>query len=73
MEFENNLGGNFLGIRAREKGPAEILFGIRVKFEQSSRAFNRSFYDIYSPQGTLTLKFIADSQLPRFWQTSVTH
>lgn len=73
VEFENNLGGNFLGIRAGEKGPAEILFGIRMKFEQSSRTVNRSFYDIHSPQGTLTLKFIADSQLPRFWQTSVTH
>jgi hypothetical protein len=73
VEFENNLGGNFLGIRAGEKGPAEIMFGISMKFEKSGRAFKRSFYDIYSPQGTLTLKFIADSQLPRFWQTSVAH
>jgi len=73
VEFENNLGGNFLGIRAAEKGSAEILFGISMKFEKSGRALNRSIYDIYSPSGTLTLKFIADSQLPRFWQTSVTH
>lgn len=73
VEFENNLGGNFLGIRATEKGSAEILFGISMKFEKFGRAFNRSTYDIYSPSGTLTLKFIADSQLPRFWQTSVFH
>ena len=73
VEFENNLGGNFLGIRATEKDSAEILFGISMQFEKSGRAFNRSTYDIYSPSGTLTLKFIADSQLPRFWQTSVIH
>jgi hypothetical protein len=73
VEFENNLGGNFFGIRATEQGSAEILFGISMKFEKSGRAFNRSTYDIYSPSGTLTLKFIADSQLPRFWQTSVIH
>lgn len=72
VELENSLGRSFLGIRAGERGRAEIQFGIRMKFEQSGRAFNTSPYDIHAPSGTLTLKFISDSQRPSFWRRAVT-